>query len=724
MTSVEIWPGKPYPRGATWDGAGTNFSLFSQNATGVELLLFGEYQEARPEEVVRLREKSVDTWHCYLPGVSPGRKYAYRVYGKYDPANGHRFNSNKLLLDPYAKAIAGKLTWNDALFGYKVGDKREDLSKDRRNSSLYLPKCVVVNQEFDWEGDRSPGYEWNETIIYEAHVKGLTALHPLLPPKLRGTYAGLGSPSVVDYLSKLGITAVELLPVQQHVNDRYLLDNGLTNYWGYNTIGFFAPDCTYASGSNRGDQVNEFKNMVKSLHAAGIEVILDVVYNHTAEGNEKGPTLSFRGIDNAAYYNLSPEDKRYYMDFSGCGGSFNMRQPRVLQFIMDSLRYWVTEMHVDGFRFDLASALAREFFDVDKLSSFFDIILQDPVLSQVKLIAEPWDLGPGGYQVGNFPGLWTEWNGKYRDTVRRFWKGDDSQLSELGYRITGSSDLYQSEGRTPGASINFITCHDGFTLQDLVSYNEKHNEANGEENKDGSDHNDSWNCGVEGPADDEELNRLRRRQMKNFFATLFLSQGTPMLLAGDECGHTQLGNNNTYCQDNELTWMNWDLDEHAGDLLEFARKLIWFRRKHPVFRRQHFFQGRPLLGRNVKDIIWFKADGMEMNEDDWQNDGYKFIGVYLSGEGVLDRDEQGNRILDDSFLLLLNAWHETVRFKIASGTGSGWRLAFDTCDLSAFNEGEGAFLDGGVDVQARSFVLLVQPRDSASKKNMADSPTS
>ncbi len=677
MSNFEVWPGNPYPRGANWDGKGTNFSVFSENAEKVELLLFDTKESVVPAGIVELTERTTTTWHSYLPGVRPGQLYGYRAYGPYDPQKGHRFNPSKMLIDPYAKAIAGDVAWDDSVFGYKIGGASEDLTSDDRDSARFIPKSVVIDQTFDWDGDTQPRIPWNETVIYEAHVKGLTAKHPEIPADLRGTYSAIGCEPVVRHLDSIGVTALELLPVQQHVNERALFDKKLSNYWGYNTIGFFAPDFRYASKGDLGQQVREFKEMVKALHAAGIEVILDVVYNHTAEGNHLGPTLSFKGIDNASYYCLNPKDKRYYMDFSGCGGCFNMTHPRVLQFIMDSLRYWVTEMHVDGFRFDLAATLAREFFEVDQLSTFFDIILQDPVISGVKLIAEPWDIGPGGYQVGNFPELWSEWNGKYRDTIRRFWKGDDGQLSELGYRLTGSSDLYRQSKRNPHASINFVTSHDGFTLRDLVSYDRKHNEANLEENRDGADYNDSWNCGTEGPTDDPEINSLRLRQMKNMVATMFFSQGTPMLLGGDELGRTQNGNNNTYSQDNELSWLDWEFDEKGKELLEFVKRLSTIRKEHPVLRRKSFFLGQKLAGRGVKDIFWIRPDGREMRVKEWKQSFAKSIGMLLVGSAIPDVDSRGRRIIDDSFLIFMNAHWEPINFVLPRTRGR-WNILLDT----------------------------------------------
>jgi glycogen operon protein len=681
-------PGKPYPRGAKWDGNGVNFSVFSENAEKIEILLYESSDANDPARIITLTEKTASTWHGYIPEIGPGQLYAYRVYGPYEPTKGHRFNPSKTLIDPYAKALTRDVIWDDALFGFIIGDPDEDISFDQRDSSAYIPKSVVIDQSFDWEGDTRLLIPWNETIIYETHIKGLTHLHPEIPESIRGTYIAASSEPVIRHLTSLGITAIELMPVQQHVNDRLLLEKGLKNYWGYNTIGFFAPDFRYSSRDKPGEQVNEFKEMVRAFHKSGIEVIMDVVYNHTAEGNRLGPTLCFKGLDNASYYLLNPEDQRYYMDFSGCGGCFNMSHPRVLQFVMDSLRYWVIEMHIDGFRFDLASTLAREFYEVDRLSTFFDVICQDPVLSQVKLIAEPWDLGPGGYQVGNFPELWSEWNGKYRDTVRKFWKGDEGQLSELGYRMTGSSDLYRYSNRNPHASINFITCHDGFTLSDLVSYNVKHNESNSENNLDGADDNNSWNCGTEGPTEDTEIRDLRVRQMKNLLATLFLSQGTPMIHGGDELGKTKNGNNNTYCHDSELSWLLWDLSEENRSVLDFTRNLIKIRREHPVFRRKSFFQGRKLAGRDVKDIHWIKPDGKEMRAKEWKHSFARSLGIILSGNAIPDVDIHGKRICDDSFLLLLNAHAESMDFVLPKAPGDHWRLILDTNLAESYFSGE------------------------------------
>jgi glycogen operon protein len=678
----------------------------------VELLLFDTPDQPHPSETIPIRERNASVWHCYLPTIKPSQLYAYRVHGPYAPEEGHRFNPSKTLIDPYAKALAGTVTWHDAVFGYTVGDKKQDLSFDTRDSTPFVPKSVVTDPFFDWEGDTQPRIPWNETVIYEAHVRGLTMLNPSIREPLRGSYAALASDYVIEHFQRLGITAVELLPVQQHINDRYLVDNGLTNYWGYNTIGYFAPDCRYASFGCQGEQVSEFKEMVKTLHRAGIEVILDVVYNHTGEGSQLGPTLCFRGVDNASYYALSPEHARYYMDFSGCGNSFNLQHPHILKFMMDSLRYWVTEMHVDGFRFDLASALAREFFEVDKLSTFFDIIHQDPVLSRVKLIAEPWDIAEGGYQVGNFPELWSEWNGRYRDTIRRFWKGDDSQLGDLGYRLTGSSDLFEEGGRKPSASINFVTCHDGFTALDLVSYNEKHNEANGEENRDGADDNNSWNCGVEGPTDDPRIRALRLRQVRNFLATLLLSQGTPMLLYGDESLRSQNGNNNTYCQDNELTWLSWERDDDAEALLNFTADLITFRLKHPTFRRKKFFQGRAVHGREVQDVMWFRPDGAVMTEEDWAHSYVNAFAMFLAGGKIGEIDRKGRAITDDAFTVLLNAHHETIDFAVPLDGEREWKIILSTADTKgrvlALEEAPDA--PGRLQVQPRSIVLLQNER--------------
>jgi isoamylase len=676
---MQPWPGSSYPLGATYDGAGTNFAVFSEVADRVDLCLF---DEAGNEESVRLREVDGFVWHGYLPNVEPGQRYGYRVYGRYEPAAGARCNPNKLLIDPYAKAVDGGVDWNEAVFGYQFGapDQRNDA-----DSALHVPKSVVVNPYFDWGADRAPKTPYHETFIYEAHVKGLTIRHPEIPDELRGSYAGLAHPVMIEHLQRLGVTAVELMPVHEFLNDHHLEERGLSNYWGYNTIAFLAPYHGYASDPRPGGQVNEFKAMVRALHQAGIEVILDVVYNHTAEGNHLGPTLSMRGIDNAAYYRLVANDLQYYMDYTGTGNSLNVRNPHTLQLIMDSLRYWVLEMHVDGFRFDLASTLAREFYDVDRLSAFFDLVQQDPVISQVKLIAEPWDVGPGGYQVGNFPPLWSEWNGKYRDTVRDFWRGEPGTLGEFASRLTGSSDLYQHDGRRPYASINFVTAHDGFTLNDLVSYNEKHNEANGEDGNDGESFNRSWNCGVEGPTDDEAILKLRARQQRNFIATMLVSQGVPMLLHGDEMGRTQDGNNNVYAQDNQLAWMDWELAHKNAELLGFTAGVAAIRAAHPIFRRRRFFAGRSLVrgavssSESLNDIAWFTPSGEEMTEQDWSSGFGQCVVVFLNGDGIPDVDERGDRMLDDSFLLCFNASADDIEVTLPSRRyGEAWSVVVDT----------------------------------------------
>ncbi|MER7502243.1 glycogen debranching protein GlgX [Nonomuraea pusilla] len=666
---IEIWPGDPYPLGATYDGAGTNFSLYTEAAEKVELCLF---DDDNAESRVPLTEVDGFIWHGYLPGIGPGQRYGYRVHGPYDPARGLRCNPSKLLLDPYAMAIEGDVTWHEAVYGYRFGqpDSRNDL-----DSAPYVPRSVVINPFFGWGHDRPPATPYHDTVIYEAHVRGLTTSHPKIPEHLRGTYAALGHPEILDHLTKLGVTALELMPVHQFVTEHVLEQRGLANYWGYNSIGFFAPHNRYSSQGQRGGQVLEFKAMVRALHEAGIEVILDVVYNHTAEGNHLGPTLSFKGIDNVDYYRLVENDRRYYVDTTGTGNSLLMRSPHVLQMIMDSLRYWVLEMHVDGFRFDLASTLARELHEVDRLSAFFDLVQQDPVLSQVKLIAEPWDIGPGGYQVGNFPSRWTEWNGRYRDTIRDLWRGQPATLPEFGSRFTGSSDLYQDDTRRPAASINFVTCHDGFTLQDLVSYNDKHNEANKEGNRDGTDDNRSWNCGEEGPAG-LAVESLREQQKRNFLTTLFLSQGVPMLSHGDELGRTQKGNNNGYCQDNELTWVDWSDVRENWLLLEFTQSLAALRKKHPVFRRRRFFYGKPVRG--LSDIAWLTPSGEEMTDGDW-NVGYaKSLAVFLNGDAITEPDRRGRPIRDDSFLLLFNAHHDTIEFTIPKDYGEMWHTEIDT----------------------------------------------
>jgi glycogen operon protein len=697
-----VWPGKPYPLGATWDGEGVNFALFSEHAEKVELCVF-DPSGRRETQCIRLREQTDQVWHCYLPEARPGLVYGYRVYGPYDPAKGMRYNPHKLLLDPYAKQVQ-HLSWNDAHFGYRIGHKNADLSFDRRDSAAGMMKGVVIESAFTWESDRPPKIPWHKSVIYEVHVKGFTMRHPKVPQKLRGTYAGLSTAPVIEHFKKLGITAVELMPVHCFVDDRHLLEKGLHNYWGYNTIGFFAPEPRYSSTGS----VKEFKTMVKTLHSAGIEVILDVVYNHTAEGNQMGPTLSFRGIDNTVYYRLLPNDPRYYLDYTGTGNTLNVRHPRVLQLIMDSLRYWVLEMHVDGFRFDLAATLARELHEVDRLGAFLDIIHQDPILSQVKLIAEPWDLGEGGYQVGKFPVGWAEWNDRYRDALRSYWKGDGGLIGELAYRITGSSDFYARSGRSPYASINFVTAHDGFTLNDLVSYNSKHNEANGEENRDGTDNNRSWNCGVEGPTDDPVVLALRERQKRNLLATLFLSQGVPMLLAGDAMGHTQNGNNNAYCQDNEISWIDWDDQNRNSDLLEFTRLVIELRRNHPVFRRRKFFQGRAIKGADIKDIVWLLPGGEEMSDEGWGRDSARTLGVFLAGDGLDEVDEHAEPVRDESFLVLLNAHHEPVPFQLPTMQQEGsWLPLIDTARERGVGSKEGQPGGAIYPLEARSMAVLV-----------------
>jgi len=703
-----VWPGKPFPRGATWDGEGVNFALFSENADKVELCLF-DNKGRREIQRIEMRDCTSDIWHCYLPEARPGLLYGYRVYGPYRPEQGHRFNPNKLLIEPYAKDIIGRLAWSEAHYGYRIGSKNEDLSFDRRDNAAGMPKCMVIDPAFTWGDDRPPRIPWNDTVIYEMHVKGFTMRHPDIPPQLRGTYAGLATAPAIEHLKRLGITTVELMPVHTYLDDHRLVKQGLRNYWGYNSFGFFAPDARYSATG----VVSEFKTMVKTLHTAGIEVILDVVYNHTAEGNQLGPTLAFRGVDNASYYRLNPENPRIYVDYTGCGNTLNMQHPRVLQLIMDSLRYWVLEMHVDGFRFDLASALARELHEVDRLGAFFDIIQQDPVISQVKLVAEPWDLGEGGYQVGNFPVGWAEWNDKYRDTMRAYWKGDGGLIGEFAQRFTGSSDLYGASRRSPNASINFVTAHDGFTLHDLVSYNEKHNAANLEENRDGNNNNISWNCGVEGPTDNPAIIALRERQQRNFLATLMLSQGVPMLLSGDEIGHRQAGNNNAYCQDNELSWLDWDLDSGRRDLLEFVKRVIRLRRSHPVFRKRHFFQGRPIRGKDIKDIMWLSPDGNEMSDDEWNKSFARCLGVYLSGEVLNERDDRGCAIADDNFLLLFNADHEEIRFTIAKyDLDTEWEVLLDT-DFGNGLPSERRLQAGTIyPLQGRSVAMLVSSKRS------------
>ncbi len=679
---MKVLPGNPYPLGATWNGVGVNFALFSEHATRVELCLFEAPDDSTESHRVTLTEQTDMVWHGFLAAARPGQLYGYRVHGPYEPQQGHRFNPAKVVLDPYAKAIARTVRWSDEMFGYQVGHDDADLTRDERDNAAFAPLGSIIESAFTWGEDRAPRTPWHQTIIYELHVKGFTKLHPDIAPAIRGTYAALASQPAIEHLRRLGVTAVELMPVHHHAYERDLVGRGLSNYWGYNTLAFFAPDIRYSQSGLAEDSVREFKMMVRALHAAGIEVILDVVYNHTAEGNHLGPTLSLRGIDNASYYRLWQEDPRFNLDFTGCGNTLNMRHPRVLQLIMDSLRYWVLEMHVDGFRFDLASALARELFEVDKLGAFFDVIHQDPVISQVKLIAEPWDLGEGGYQVGNFPVLWTEWNGKYRDTLRRFWRGDGGVVSELATRLSGSSDLYESSGRRPYASINFITAHDGFTLADLVSYHEKRNEANGEDNQDGEDNNLSWNGGIEGPTDDPHVRALRARQQRNFLASLMLSQGVPMISGGDELGRTQHGNNNAYCQDNEISWTDWNLNEPQEALLAFVRRLVAIRRENPVLRRRKFFQGQPIRGHRVKDVLWLNPAGREMDAA-WNADHVRSLGVRLDGMAIDELDARGEPIAGDTLLYLLNAQDTTVPFALATfERGRSWECLVDTADPS------------------------------------------
>src|ERR1022692_4440670 len=738
---MRVWPGTAYPLGATWDGAGTNFALFSEVATAVELCLFGDGDDdARAagrsaetgvaetskaetgiaETRIALTEVDGFVWHCYLPDIGPGQRYGYRVHGPYQPERGHRCNPAKLLLDPYGKAVDGEVRWHEALFSYRM---RDQWALNTADSAPYMPRNVVINPDFDWGGDRSPRTPYHKTLIYEAHVRGLTLRHPQVPPAIRGTYAGLAHPAVIEHLTRLGVTAVELMPVHQFVAESALSSRGLTNYWGYNTIAFLAPHNRYSSATRPDGQVAEFKAMVKALHAAGIEVILDVVYNHTAEADHRGPTLSFRGIDNAAYYRLRPDEPQYYLDYTGCGNSLNVRHPHALQLIMDSLRYWILEMHADGFRFDLASALARELHDVDRLSAFFDLVQQDPVVSQVKLIAEPWDVGEGGYQVGKFPPLWTEWNGKYRDTVRDLWRGTPGVLPEFASRLTGSSDLYETSARRPVASVNFVTCHDGFTLQDLVSYDRKDNEANGEGGRDGTDDNRSWNCGTEGPSDDPAVNQLRARRVRNFLVTLFCSQGIPMMLAGDELGRTQLGNNNAYCLDNEVSWVDWEAAARHCDLTDFVCSLSALRRAHPVLRRRRFFSGQ--AGRSTdgqRDLVWLTPAGAEMTGEDWRAGYSRSLAVGLNGDAITEPGPRGERITDADFLLLINAHSDPVTFAIPANLGSApWQVAVDTAtpfvSLPASDqEGSGPSEAGTsqarlaaapkVDVAPRSIVVL------------------
>jgi len=706
---MRVWPGRPFPLGATWDGEGVNFALFSENATAVELCLFDGSDDALERVKIQVRERSDQVWHCYLPDVRPGQLYGYRVHGPYAPERGHRFNAAKLLIDPYAKAISGTIKWSDALFAYKVGGRREDLEPTADNSAAGVPKSVVIDNAFTWDGDRPPSIPWNRTVIYECHVKGMTINHPDVDERVRGTYLGLASDPIIDHLLALGVTAVELLPVHHFVVDRHLAEKGLTNYWGYNSIGFFAPDVRYSTGGPAigssgayGTQVYEFKTMVKKLHSAGLEVILDVVYNHTGEGNHFGPTLSLRGVDNRAYYRLEPDNPRFYTDFTGTGNSLNMMHPRTIQLIMDSLRYWVQEMHIDGFRFDLAPVLARELYEVNRLSAFFDIIHQDPVLSRVKLIAEPWDIGPGGYQVGNFPVGWAEWNGKYRDAVRAFWRGDRGQVPELASRLSGSSDIYQWSDRKSYASVNFVTAHDGYTLRDLVSYERKHNDANGENNQDGHNDNLSRNWGVEGETDDPRIRGLRLRSMRNFLATLAFSQGVPMLSHGDEIGRTQYGNNNAYAQDNEISWVDWELEDWQQDLLAFTRRLFAIRHANPVLRRRSFFSGRPVSAAGAKDLAWIRPDGGEMTDADWHRGDAHTLGMLISGEAADETDERGRPVKGDTMLLILNGGDKRTTFSLPTiGTEGEWVELVDTAarDMRVVSEDV-------VQVAPHSLVLL------------------
>ena len=703
--------GSPFPRGANWDGKGVNFSLFSESSDAAELCLFDA--SGNNERRIRIRERTNGAWHIYVPGVNPGQLYGYRVYGPYVPESGLRFNPNKLLLDPYAKAIGRSLKWADELFGYHLGDPEGDLSFDDRDSAPFAPLGMVIDPKFDWSGEQRPSPAAHETIIYEAHVRGMSQLHPDVPEHLRGTYAAMASEPIIKHLQSLGVTALELMPVHCFLDDRHLVDRGLQNYWGYNTLGFFAPEPRFASNpQDPMDVIREFKEMVKGLHNAGIEVILDVVYNHTAEGNQAGPTLSFRGIDNLAYYRAVPGDPRHYMDYTGCGNTLNMVHPHSLQLLMDSLRYWVSEMHVDGFRFDLASALARELKDVDQLGAFFDTIYQDPTLAPVKLIAEPWDLGEGGYQVGNFPLAWMEWNGKYRDTVRNFWKGDMGLHSDIATRLAGSADLYETTRRPPSASINFVSAHDGFTLQDLVSYEQKHNEANGEENRDGTDDNRSWNCGAEGPTEDAAIIDLRERQKRNFWCSLMFAQGSPMISGGDELSRTQSGNNNAYCQNTELSWYRWDLDPSTAQFLEFAQAVIHYRKQHPNFHRYAFYDNDPEAKHPEKNIVWYRADGKRMVAKDWEDGGWmRTLGMFINGTAPEIRSGAGLCVADADFLLLLNAHHEPVSFRISHQLNPAlWKVAFDTARPTLPIETEAVKRNRLVSLAARSFVVLSNAR--------------
>jgi len=716
--------GNPYPLGATWDGKGTNFALFSEGADAVELCLFDRSEDEKEACRISIRERTNGVFHIYLPDVGPGQLYGYRVHGPYEPEKGLRFNANKLLLDPYAKAIGREIKWDDSVFGYTIGHEAEDLSFDERDSAPFAPLAIVTDPNFDWGDDKAPAISWHDSVIYEAHVKGLTMRHPEVPEEIRGTYAAIGSEPIIKYLKELGISAIELMPIHYFLDDRHLQEKDLHNYWGYNTLGFFAPQRTYAASKGHpADVIKEFKEMVKALHAAGIEVILDVVYNHTAEGNERGPTLSFRGIDNKAYYRTVADDERYYMDYTGCGNTLNMVHPTSLRLLMDSLRYWVTEMHVDGFRFDLASALARELHDVDQLGSFFDTIYQDPTLASVKLIAEPWDLGEGGYQVGNFPVGWAEWNGKYRDDFRKFWKGEMGMHGDIATRLGGSADLYERTGKAPTSSINFITAHDGFTLHDLVSYDGKHNEANGEGGRDGADDNNSWNCGAEGETDDQEINKLRERQKRNFLATLMFSQGVPMICAGDEIARTQGGNNNGYCQDTEISWHDWSLDENRKSLLDYTSRLINYRRKHPNFHRRSFYEKDPSVSSHAENVRWYRTDGQPMGDQDWAEGGWmRTLGMYLPGDAAEIRDAEGTPVEDHDFLLVLNAHHEPVDFQLAEDVAEddGWSIVFDT-NRPELKEDSIALENPSVTMEGRSLVVLRRPRHAKSKKSTAES---
>ncbi|WP_299285006.1 glycogen debranching protein GlgX [uncultured Mucilaginibacter sp.] len=699
------YPGNPYPLGATLDNKGVNFALFAPGATAIQLCLFDDDGH---ETKIDVKECTHYIWHIYLPKLKAGQLYGYRVDGPYDPLNGLRYNACKVLIDPYAKSIAGPVKWHESLFGYDINDPNKDLSFSDVDNAEYIPKSVIIDERYDWEGDKLPDIPYHKTIIYETHVKGFTNLNPEIPEEIRGTYAAMAHPATIKYLKELGITAVELMPVHHFIIDEHLVKHNLSNYWGYNTIGFFAPDVRYSSSGTQGQQVTEFKNMVKELHKAGLEVIIDVVYNHTAEGNELGPTLSFKGIDNTAYYRLMEENKRYYKDYTGTGNTLNANLPNVLRLIMDSLRYWITEMHVDGFRFDLAATLARELHEVNKLSSFFEIIYQDPIISQAKLIAEPWDIGEGGYQVGNFPSEWAEWNGKYRDCMRDYWRGADSMLGEFAERLSGSPDLYMDDSRNPTASINFITAHDGFTLHDLVSYNEKHNEANGENNNDGESHNRSWNCGTEGLTDDPEIIKLRNQQKRNLLTTLFLSQGVPMLVAGDEFGRTQGGNNNAYCQDNEVSWLDWENADQS--LLEFTQKLIELRKNHPVFCRRNWFQGVAIRSK-VNDIAWFLPEGIEMSEENWSHDFAKSLGVFLNGRELHYVDEQGNKILDDSFYVIFNAYHGPLDYVLPPEKfAKNWLKVLDTSEDCISENGVCFKAEETINVAGRSVVVLKNQR--------------